>query len=71
MGRATGLGSRTRIAAPARAAWRMARPDPVWSFPADHGSHPGYAIEWWYFTGHLYLEGASTPRFGYQFTFFR
>ena len=23
------------------------------SFPEDHGPHPEYAIEWWYFTGNL------------------
>ena len=22
-------------------------------FPADHGSHPDYRTEWWYFTGNL------------------
>jgi predicted secreted hydrolase len=38
-------------------------------FPADHGPHPGYRTEWWYFTGNLH---ASTGRrFGYQLTFFR
>lgn len=38
-------------------------------FPADHGPHPDFEIEWWYFTGNL-----ATPdgrRFGYQLTFFR
>lgn len=37
-------------------------------FPADHGAHPGSAIEWWYLTGHL-RSGAR--RFGFQVTFFR
>lgn len=39
------------------------------SFPADHGPHPDFRTEWWYFTGNL-----STPeerRFGFQLTFFR
>lgn len=48
------------------------RPDPVFAFPRDHGSHPDYKIEWWYLTGHLYAdEGPSPRRFGFQATFFR
>jgi predicted secreted hydrolase len=48
------------------------RPDPVFAFPRDHGSHPDYKIEWWYLTGHLYAdEGTSPRRFGFQATFFR
>lgn len=39
------------------------------SFPADHGPHPDFKSEWWYFTGHL--DGAGGARFGYQLTFFR
>ncbi|MBL8006799.1 MAG: carotenoid 1,2-hydratase [Ignavibacteria bacterium] len=38
-------------------------------FPEDHGPHPGFRTEWWYFTGNL-----TTPdnkKFGYQFTVFR
>ena len=38
-------------------------------FPADHGAHPSFASEWWYFTGNL--ESAEGRRFGYQLTFFR
>ena len=38
-------------------------------FPADHGAHPEYATEWWYFTGNLW--GSDAARFGYQFTLFR
>ncbi len=41
----------------------------VFSFPADHGSHPAFKIEWWYVTGHLWSKG--TRRFGFQATFFR
>jgi predicted secreted hydrolase len=39
------------------------------NFPADHGAHPDFQTEWWYYTGNL-----ATPdgrRFGYQLTFFR
>jgi predicted secreted hydrolase len=38
-------------------------------FPQDHGAHPEYATEWWYFTGNLY--DANKRRFGYQLTLFR
>lgn len=38
-------------------------------FPADHGPHPDYRTEWWYWTGHL--EDDDGHRFGYQLTFFR
>ncbi len=40
-----------------------------WSFPRDHGAHPEYRTEWWYFTGNLQNEAQS--RYGYQLTFFR
>ena len=46
------------------------RPGYEFSFQADHGSHPGFKIEWWYLTGHLHAT-AGGPRFGYQATFFR
>lgn len=38
-------------------------------FPADHGPHPEYALEWWYYTGNL--ETSEGRRFGYELTFFR
>ena len=38
-------------------------------FPEDHGPHPEYKSEWWYWIGHL--ESAEGRRFGYQLTFFR
>ncbi|TXT41071.1 MAG: putative AttH [Comamonadaceae bacterium] len=38
------------------------------TFPRDLGSHPEYAIEWWYLTGQLL---AGPRRFGFQLTFFR
>lgn len=47
----------------------MARPGYVFRFPEDHGAHPGFQTEWWYYTGHLTTE-AGRP-FGYQLTFFR
>jgi predicted secreted hydrolase len=38
-------------------------------FPADHGPHPEFRTEWWYYTGNL--ETAAGRRFGFQLTFFR
>jgi predicted secreted hydrolase len=38
-------------------------------FPADHGTHPGFRTEWWYFTGNL--EDPGGRRLGYQLTVFR
>ena len=38
-------------------------------FPKDHGPHPGYRTEWWYYTGNL--KGDSDRSFGFQLTFFR
>ena len=49
--------------------WRQAEPGYAWQFPRDHGSHPEYRIEWWYYTGNLAADGGR--RFGYQVTFFR
>ena len=47
-----------------------ARPGYHFSFPRDHGSHPAFRTEWWYFTGHLWNQ-VGKRRFGYQLTFFR
>jgi predicted secreted hydrolase len=38
-------------------------------FPKDHGPHPGYRTEWWYYTGNLTSEKGN--RYGFQFTIFR
>jgi predicted secreted hydrolase len=38
-------------------------------FPADHGSHPEFRTEWWYFTGNL--ATAQGRHFGFELTFFR
>ncbi|MCP3099819.1 carotenoid 1,2-hydratase [Myxococcus sp. K15C18031901] len=38
-------------------------------FPEDHGPHPAFRTEWWYWTGNL--ETADGRAFGYQFTLFR
>ena len=56
---------------PATTAEGFAIPQPgrEFLFPRDHGSHPEFAVEWWYITGHL--TGAGDERFGFQATFFR
>ena len=38
-------------------------------FPKDHGPHPGYRTEWWYYTGNLQV--ASGEKYGFHLTFFR
>ena len=40
-----------------------------WEFPRDHGAHPDFQTEWWYYTGNVATEDGR--RFGYQFTVFR
>jgi predicted secreted hydrolase len=47
---------------------RALAPRPL-AFPADHGAHPTFRTEWWYFTGNLASPGGR--RFGFQLTFFR
>jgi predicted secreted hydrolase len=49
--------------------FQKARPGRVWQFPADHGAHPDYRTEWWYWVGQLQSEEGES--FGYQLTFFR
>jgi predicted secreted hydrolase len=38
-------------------------------FPKDHGAHPDYRTEWWYYTGNLRSEAGD--QYGFQLTFFR
>jgi len=44
-------------------------PGRTFSFPADHGAHPGFRTEWWYITG--WLRTADARDLGFQATFFR
>jgi predicted secreted hydrolase len=46
-------------------AWPGDRPE----LPVDHGPHPDFRSEWWYFTGNLH--GQDRRHFGFQLTFFR
>src|SRR3954471_19650216 len=44
-------------------------PGKTFAFPADHGAHPGFRIEWWYLTANLVdTAGAAL---GMQWTLFR
>src|SRR5687768_2505455 len=49
--------------------FKLALPGYEFQFPRDHGSHPSYRTEWWYYTGHL--RTASGKRYGFEVTFFR
>ena len=49
--------------------FQLALPGRVLHFPADDFAHPGFANEWWYFTGNL--QTPSGRRFGFELTFFR
>ncbi|MFH0882142.1 MAG: carotenoid 1,2-hydratase, partial [bacterium] len=55
--------------------WKTPVPGYEWSFPRDHANHGEYAVEWWYYTGHLLPVGAdSTDPDAWvhiQLTFFR
>ncbi len=44
-------------------------PGKKFSFPADHGPHPDFRIEWWYVTANL--VDASGSAYGAQWTLFR
>ena len=44
-------------------------PGKSFAFPADHGPHPNYRIEWWYVTANL-MDSAGAA-YGVQWTLFR
>jgi predicted secreted hydrolase len=44
-------------------------PGKTFTFPADHGPHPDYRIEWWYVTANL-VDSAGAA-YGAQWTLFR
>jgi predicted secreted hydrolase len=49
--------------------WKRVTEPCQWQFPRDHGMHPEYKTEWWYFTGNV--QDKSARPFGYQLTIFR
>jgi predicted secreted hydrolase len=54
---------------PAAEPWQRAIGPWTWAFPRDHGAHPSFKTEWWYFTGNV--QDAQQRKFGYQLTLFR
>jgi predicted secreted hydrolase len=44
-------------------------PGKAFAFPADHGAHPEFRIEWWYVTANL--TDANGAAYGAQWTLFR
>lgn len=59
---------------PARAespAWQTAAPGLRYEFPRDHGAHPAFKTEWWYFTGSFASTLDARQEFGFELTFFR
>jgi len=65
------LSAHTRLTAPPQDKSGFARAiEPwAWRFPQDHGAHPEFQTEWWYYTGNVATDEGR--RFGYQFTIFR
>lgn len=61
--------ARAAPANPPKPSFQLALPGYTFSFPKDHGAHPDYQTEWWYYTGHLQADDGS--KFGYELTFFR
>lgn len=55
--------------------FKVPSPGYEWTFPRDHADHPAYAVEWWYYTGHLLPKGADpsddSAWMHLQLTFFR
>jgi len=70
-----GLGSKTALAqgfaglGMASEGFAAVVPGKVFTFPADHGAHPDFRIEWWYVTANL--VDAAGAAFGAQWTLFR
>jgi predicted secreted hydrolase len=52
-----------------RAGFARAMAPRPFQFPADHGPHPDFRTEWWYYTGNL--QTADRRHIGFQLTFFR
>lgn len=53
----------------AQSPYSVALPGYRYSFPHDYFNHPGFATEWWYYTGNLQASGGRW--FGFELTFFR
>src|SRR5262245_37997575 len=49
--------------------YARALPGYSYEFPRDHGAHPKFRTEWWYYTGNL--QTGTRQEFGFELTFFR
>ncbi len=49
--------------------FKKALPGYQFEFPRDHGSHPEFRTEWWYYTGNLQTKNGR--EFGFMMTIFR
>jgi predicted secreted hydrolase len=49
--------------------YAQVKPNYHWQFPTDHGAHPKYKTEWWYYVGHL--KDTQGKRYGFELAFFR
>lgn len=47
----------------------VAAPGYRFEFPRDHGAHPSFRTEWWYFTGNV--QSRDKKEYGFELTFFR
>ena len=67
----TQVSARTRLVQPQQdiSEYKRAIEPWDWDFPRDHGAHPDFQTEWWYYTGNLATD--TGRRFGFQFTVFR
>jgi predicted secreted hydrolase len=61
--------TRVRLAPGETPAFARALSPRAFRLPEDHGPHPEFQTEWWYYTGNL--AAADGRRFGFQLTFFR
>jgi len=66
---AEGVQARLEGLPPAGGTFARAEGPVEFEFPKDHGPHPDFQTEWWYYTGNL--QAADGRRYGYQLTFFR
>ncbi len=64
-----GDGLRAGDETPAASSFKQATTGYRFEFPRDHGAHPDFRTEWWYYTGHLRAKDGRT--FGFELTFFR
>jgi predicted secreted hydrolase len=63
------LGAVEALSIDSTAGYTRARAPMPFAFPQDHGPHPAFLTEWWYFTGNL--DDGAGHHFGYQLTIFR